>query len=381
MRRTHRKSRNGCAECKRRHMKCDENQPICAQCTISRRPCSYSTASTIPPQSPSLNYTPLTPGPSHAGEPPGVSSSYSPARQETFRPSVSSLDILVGNPSFPSTASGVHQDNHIHADPSDPFAVNMLHLRLMQQFSMETGRTFLLVPDDAEASTKIFLKAGLQHSFLMQEILAIAALHLGFSLPGKREYYHHQATGLQARALSIFNSTSLDVGPENCVAITLFSSLFAMHSLCDAVESCEKSSDKFLSACINSLDMHRGSRTITQHSWHLLLQTEIRPILHAEHLQTAFDQEHTTGGRTNACISWPAMVQSEYMDLLMKRNPEALVILTRYGVLLHCHRELWCIASAGEYLIKSIDRHLGSYWESWLVWPNEVIGTSLDYQS
>lgn len=34
-RRSHRKSRVGCAECKRRHIRCDKLRPVCDHCTAA----------------------------------------------------------------------------------------------------------------------------------------------------------------------------------------------------------------------------------------------------------------------------------------------------------------------------------------------------------
>ncbi|KAH7320077.1 hypothetical protein B0I35DRAFT_478364 [Stachybotrys elegans] len=48
-RRTHRKSRNGCAECKRRHIRCDEGKPACTNCTIAERVCSFPSSSSGSP--------------------------------------------------------------------------------------------------------------------------------------------------------------------------------------------------------------------------------------------------------------------------------------------------------------------------------------------
>ncbi|CAI6093731.1 unnamed protein product [Clonostachys chloroleuca] len=41
-RRIHRKSRNGCVQCKRRKIKCDESKPECGKCISFRIPCSFS---------------------------------------------------------------------------------------------------------------------------------------------------------------------------------------------------------------------------------------------------------------------------------------------------------------------------------------------------
>ncbi|KAL4988790.1 hypothetical protein BDW68DRAFT_186981 [Aspergillus falconensis] len=50
-RRRHRKSRNGCAECKRRRIKCDEVKPSCSRCILTMQKCVY--AATAPTTQPS----------------------------------------------------------------------------------------------------------------------------------------------------------------------------------------------------------------------------------------------------------------------------------------------------------------------------------------
>jgi hypothetical protein len=61
------------------------------------------------------------------------------------------------------------------------------------------------------------------------------------------------------------------------------------------------------------------------------------------------------------------------MDLLMKRSPEALVILAYYAVLLHHHHGDWFIGEGGRHLINSSSWHLGLYWYNWMAWPNSVL--------
>ncbi|KAH8433325.1 Zn(II)2Cys6 transcription factor domain-containing protein [Aspergillus melleus] len=45
-RRTHRKSRHGCRNCKLRRLKCDEAKPRCAKCRLYRVVCDYAGPST-----------------------------------------------------------------------------------------------------------------------------------------------------------------------------------------------------------------------------------------------------------------------------------------------------------------------------------------------
>ncbi|PYH81811.1 hypothetical protein BO82DRAFT_74916 [Aspergillus uvarum CBS 121591] len=42
-RKAHTKSRTGCVECRRRHIKCDESRPQCKRCRNSARECAFTT--------------------------------------------------------------------------------------------------------------------------------------------------------------------------------------------------------------------------------------------------------------------------------------------------------------------------------------------------
>ena len=66
-------------------------------------------------------------------------------------------------------------------------------------------------------------------------------------------------------------------------------------------------------------------------------------------------------------------VGAEFVDVLSKHRPEALVILAYYGVLLHRCRGFWAFGNAGASMIRAISGNLGSYWQETLAWPLYVL--------
>jgi hypothetical protein len=373
-------------------IQCDETHPTCLQCNTAQLRCRYALGKAS--------------GPAQSRTPPQAtsrdgSSTTTPVQHQ----SPNTISPRLAEPSIPPHFS-------ISSNSDDPFTVNMLHIQLLHHFTTETTKTIMFDESDAKRSQDVTMKAALSAPYLMQEILALAALHMSVLFPDQREFYHHQASGLQTCALSIFNSSHLEVNAGNCIPIVLFSSLLAMHSLCDVVTSPDDDFSNFLNSFIRCLDLHRGIRAIASHSWHLLRQSELQGVLEAgeelhcttdlvgkecddlrallnsadvgqtsmkacqaaiDHLQRTFDMEQMSGGRNNTFTTWPVLVPAEYMDLLMKRSPEALIILAHYAVVLHSHREDWFISEGGRYLINSISRHLGSYWDKWMAWPNSVL--------
>jgi len=377
------------------YIQCDESRPVCIQCNTAQLRCGYAPGRTSVPAQSSASPQPI----SQSGTSISSFSTVEPHSPNTIHPRIP--DPPISNAHFSITGSA---DDH--------FTVNLLHIQLFHHFSTVTAGTISLDPRDAEKAMAVTMKAALSAPYLMQEVLALSALHLSVLHPAQREFYHHQASGLQTRALTMFNASHLEVDAENCIPIVLFSSLLAMHSLCDVVSGPNNDFSNFLNSFIRCLDLHRGIRAITSHSYRLLRHSELQHVLEAgevmhqtdnlvgkdcdelrallraadlgqasmkaceiaiDHLQRTFDMERSSGGRDNTFASWPVLVPNEYMDLVMKRSPEALVILAHFAVVLHSHRGEWFIGDGGRYLIDSISRHLGSYWDNWMAWPNSVL--------
>lgn len=378
-------------------LQCDESHPTCIQCGTAQLRCMYAPGRTLgASQSSASPRTASRDGSSL--DPSAASVSPSNIHPRIKEPTVSNANFSI---------AGTAEDN---------FKVTMLHIQLLHHFTAETAKTLFLDTQETQISQAVTIKAALSALYLMQEILALSALHLSVLHPAQQEFYHHQASGLQTCALTIFDGSHLVVDDENCVSIALFSFLSAIHSLCGVVSSLNNDYSNFLNSFIHCFDLHRDLRprlrAIKSHALRLLQQLELQEALAAgeekhntndmigkecdelrallssadlgpasmaiceiaiDHLQRTFDREHMSNGRDNTFASWPILVPTEYMNLVIKRNPEALVILAHYAVLLHAHRRDWFIGEAGRYLIHEISRHLGSYWDNWMAWPKSVL--------
>jgi hypothetical protein len=126
--------------------------------------------------------------------------------------------------------------------------------------------------------TKVILAAP----FLMNEIVAFAALHLSIFRPSQQHFYRHKAAQLQTHALSEFNEANLGVTPDTCVPMFLFSSILALHRLCEKLIFRADSFEAFLDDFIQSLRLHRGVRAVVSESWHLLLESPLKSLLEVE---------------------------------------------------------------------------------------------------
>ncbi|KAL3461715.1 hypothetical protein BJX64DRAFT_277696 [Aspergillus heterothallicus] len=373
-RKPHKKSRKGCIECKRRHVKCDESRPKCVNCNVSLRHCSYEDM-----VSEARAFIP----PSHSKK--------LQARNTTAQ---SQGAVSPPAPSTPST----------HGEPASP-PLNKLHLELFHHFASDILTFFRLGNDlsSGYASLEI-MKSVLAAPFLMNEILGFSAFHLSVVRPDQQTFYRHHAAALQTHALAEFNTANMQVTPETCLPMLLFSSILALHMLSDKLLFRAPDFATFLADFIQSLHLHRGVRAVTSQSWALLLQSPLKALLQAEgdalgtstqsanecasllslllgstpldpttrttytdtikHLQSAFDASHLH----------PTGFSTARPDHL--RRPEALVILAYFGALLHLHCDMWTFGDGGAFIVNTVAEYLGPGWSGWLRWPKQLIRSS-----
>jgi hypothetical protein len=275
-----------------------------------------------------------------------------------------------------------------------------------------------LEQDHAEVMVQTIVTEALDSGFLMDELLALSAAHRSTLDARQEAFYCGEATRLQTRGLTQYNTAKTDISEKNCMAVFLFSVLLGQHVLFDTF-SLRGDLPALLDKLTQCLSLHRGIAAIAGRSWpaiqtklhhqfgsytavdhlgkpelsstgnectgltEMLAGGDLNPKSSAaclsavETLQHVFDIQQ--GGRSpwNSRISaiqeWPVRVSSDYIQLLTQRRPEALVILAYYSVLLHHAKEYWIVRDVGSFLIKSISVHLGPYWADWLEWPNKVL--------
>ncbi|TVY39613.1 hypothetical protein LOCC1_G005834 [Lachnellula occidentalis] len=72
---------------------------------------------------------------------------------------------------------------------------------------------------------------------------------------------------------------------------------------------------------------------------------------------------------------WPSKVSKEYIALMHKRRPEALVILAHYALLVKRMNILWYLRGVGAKLLVAINDDLGEEYKPYVEWAmNEPVG-------
>ncbi|EPE36475.1 hypothetical protein GLAREA_05813 [Glarea lozoyensis ATCC 20868] len=363
---------------------CDESKPSCLNCVTAELCCKYQ------PGDPTF--------------PPG------PSRQTT------AVNDQVQN-SYPapepqsSNASTTRATSHA-SSPRSPVlrGANMLDLELLHHMSSVTCKEFRSDGNEAREAFDTAISYALDAPFLMHELLAISALHLSTLRPNWGQFYHNKATELQTHAVSLYTNQTDSGNPTSHIAAFMFSSYLGIHVLFDTLLFRPTDFTLFVERFVGYLRLHRGVKVVSTGAWSLLRETELRSLLsegnHQEavgkecdaihslslsadmsqisiekcleavtHLQWVFDcsgwRDKGKGdtGEGDLIFSWPVTISLEFTNLLLQNRPEALSILAHYAVLLHWRRDLWIVRDGGRFLIESIKRYLGSFWEQWLAFP------------
>ncbi|EGX95235.1 C6 finger domain protein, putative [Cordyceps militaris CM01] len=393
-RRSHYKSRSGCAECKRRRIKCDEVRPACGHCVKSGRVCPY--------RSP------------HNGLPGGVVSRSGPA-----------------TPASAAETGLVPRDEEGQEQEPTSMAADMTQLRLLKHFLTDESFRPLLSPPrkGSRLSASQLVDMAMDCEYLMTEILAVSATHLALVQPDQRATHRAHSARLHARAVALFSAEVVQAEARNpwLLAVVFFSWLVGMRMQGDwTLEEETAARSRVLPRFFELVEVLRGVRAMTKTAWsgltqgsedfeilsefmeqglvlstlkgkgnqtalvRLLVQDslglsdEVRAgCLEALNLlQVAIDAKldrRATQDGDYTCMfvsfSWPQMVSQDFLDAAGAGRPEPMLVLAFFAVLLHWSRRIWVFGDTGHWLLNSISSNIGPGWERWLHWPQTMVGT------
>ncbi|KAF2261254.1 Upc2 protein [Lojkania enalia] len=370
LRRAHRKSRKGCRECKKRHIKCDERRPQCANCVTADRLCSF-------------------PEPSYSPNP--------------LAPSTLPATIKIEQLETQSPGNGAH--------------FTAIHMALLH-YAESHMEEYMALQGSVQPIIDIAINNALVAPYLLDQLLALSALHLATTDASTEPLYSYEATELQTRALELFNQARKDTSDTNCIAMFLFASFLGIHILKETLCKHRDSLCDFVDSFMHYVHLHRGVRAVLANgSWAVILQSDLKPLLsvasfsddveaqptHSEILELSNFLESSGSGTwsisacqnalkwiqrvlntsrlhpsrrdlgTHATMAWPLLVSQEYIEALQQRRPEAIVVLAYYATALHRFRRYWVFGGAGSSLIRLISSNLDSTWDNYMAWPARVL--------
>lgn len=100
-------------------------------------------------------------------------------------------------------------------------------MRLFHNYVTETCPTLACKPLDCHHYQILVPRLAVSHSYLLDSILALSALHLAYSETNETRHWLHVALKYQSIAVSGFNKALASISPENCKP-AFFCSIFTM---------------------------------------------------------------------------------------------------------------------------------------------------------
>lgn len=360
------KRKHGCKTCKQRKVRCGLEKPICNNCKRLERLCIYDGAQ----------------------KPPGSSSD--PQTTTMLRPS------------------------------------DVLGLRLMHHYTATTCFHMSDNPEHLASWQYTVPQIAFKHPFLLRGILAVSALHLLHEREQKPSLpdLFNAASDHQQQALAVFIPQLSSITHDNCHALFAFAFLVGntAYALLDRDQSPD-SEDEFLESLISVFQLLRGAMTVAVQARDWLRAGELVGLLDDSHplldrnlgtgpvsltpdlqlllshvdrvrLSGVVPPESTTladcrssleklnilltsdlqaSPRIGTVMGWPVLLRDDYLSLLQRRDPAALVVLAYYGLVLHQLDDVWWLRGLGTKTVSSVAALVGDEWLPHLKTPLDAV--------
>ncbi|UPL02931.1 hypothetical protein LCI18_013865 [Fusarium solani-melongenae] len=348
-RKAHRKSREGCAQCKERHAKCNEVHPQCLQCERANIPCSFS--------SPTLTMTPLN------------------------EDSLADLELLEHWHRYPVTGDMTETTRHLQYD--------LVRLGFSHHYLLNSilGLTALQLYSEDQSQSKWYARA------VAHQQAAISRARPHFE---SLDQTQHSAllgfsafTSMYAVAEPLFRPPRVrslarfDLIEELLKALHFSRStlMFVQQNFPPLVVSESWLLTKFVAN-------HQATRQDLEIRYPQLVSLrecierryagrQKAACLHA--VEVLFGRIATLSDNLGdpepgkVIWAWGLEVYQTFLDLCSARDPVALVILAHFTVLMSFYKEHWCLRDWPGGLLRYIIEVLGGEWEDALKWPSDFV--------
>ncbi|KAI0548890.1 hypothetical protein F4679DRAFT_288443 [Xylaria curta] len=417
MRRPHRKSRNGCSNCKRRRVKCDEQHPQCSQCIHFKIRCTF--APRLVSSSSETSASPASDSLSKRGRGrPRRDWLYEDTEQESSASELCCRSIYVSN-------------THINLDDA----------QLLLHFTQHTAGS---INGNDAAIDRLFRfwsynvpRIGLTHPFVMHMVYAFSAHHKTYLTaldhPAQRQKFkelakHHTSLGLPQLTSALAHIDSANCGAAYIAATLVCYSSFAagpagpsdlLACNLDAEQGVlwvpmvhgvrlirAKFDDDELFAGLME-PMHRRnfelspetllprciSERLKRLDWEKALQalrdmvslqrsddaavclSELDKLISIYEATFGTDQDGSFHGpsENQFVFGWLYRLERPFICCLQQRDSIALVILSYFAVLLKTMEQLWYIRGWADHLVAMVKRLAHETDLVWLQWPSEAL--------
>lgn len=279
--------------------------------------------------------------------------------------------------------------------------------------------------DGARAFQYDFVRLGFSHHYLLNSILALAALQL-FDKDRTRSRWYIRATAHQHAALTRAGPRLQQLDESQQGALLGFAAFTTLYAVAEPIlrpaprDSAPASFDP-VAELIHAIKLGRSTTAFVQNNlasppWaDSMVVSKFSPFQREPvddtieqrlpHLALLRDlvERHCEGQQKQACLhavetllasiaflmdkpgdpqqmkhiwGWGNEVDSVLLDKCSARHPVALVILAHYGVLMSLNAGLWHLRNWPAALLKHIESLLDEEWHEGLSWPAQVISAA-----
>ncbi|KAL4938719.1 hypothetical protein BDV06DRAFT_214883 [Aspergillus oleicola] len=378
-RRSHTKSRRGCFQCKRRHVKCDEELPRCSLCKKRGLDCDY------PPDS-ADGQVPIVPG-----------------------------DVVAANiTTSPPTETWTEPTRMLEMKLFHHYVVDASFT--LRQDLLEAGHFQVAVP-----------RLATSNPFLLDILMAFSALHLAFLGSGDSKWLEI-ALKYQNRACSAFSRVLVDLAPE-ALGPAFICSIFIM--LCAFAYPCVSSNRETFDPLKQVLEIHRllvgcaflfqqletmeqpdemkawlvykrPERTYTNKTSDLLKSLDrLRNTIdastnpHKSIYQSTWDvltemiKEWPRGKRQGGILAFPVYLSEDFIARLKEEQDDwiARMLFLHYGVGMHLLSNKWYVGIWGRRLVGTVlqmleaSREVPDEWKETVGWARRAVAYTVPYDA
>lgn len=436
-RRPHKKSRNGCINCRKRRVKvtiparffypnatdttsqCSEERPSCQSC-VRREICCVYTKETHA----TSDETPQAPDILNGG------SSCRPYPVAHFFPE-RSRTVPQATPASESTPGTISGASPIAVAALPNFTIR--DLELLHHWTMFTSVDIYKTPGVDSLWQIILPQIGFQHPFVAHAIISLAALHMSYIDGSQNRFYIMEATQHHEIAVAGFHECVNNLTQEKSEALLAWSILNLLYVFSisrQLADSAERNSprlrkDRLLG--VEWIPMMRGIDAVLGPYYDFLREGRMRTILTLGNWGELNPDEVTsdpadlelcrlrevwnrsgdlevyeealsvmrkcrmytmqfetmdvqTLQRWDCNRSWAGpmafihFAPQQYFTLLHQRQPPSLVLFAYFGAFLHALDDYWFLEGWGKDIVEVVDELLGSYWRPWIYWPIQSVG-------
>ncbi|PGH33627.1 hypothetical protein GX50_03537 [[Emmonsia] crescens] len=206
---SHNKSRRGCLTCKKRHVKCDEQGPPCANCVVRKADCVYQPSSEA--KSKVIRKKRTTTALARRSKDDALSSSRKQSPEEASELRSGLLSI-----SPPDSSLMIHPCTSPVAFSSTTESNRLLEMELLHRWTTRTWMGLYSIPADEPYMQILLPRAALKDGYVMNSLLAAAAVDLALSSnESESATYLYAALEYSNKASAGFRSQLENINQDN----------------------------------------------------------------------------------------------------------------------------------------------------------------------